>query len=132
MKVVYDHQIFAAMKYGGVARYYYELAKRVNAFEDISASIVAPLYLNRYLREGGAHVQGMRIPAVPRTGTGVRLINECITAALFRISPPDLIHETYYRPTSLAPKGCPVVITVHDMIHEKFKRDFANLDQTSA
>lgn len=132
MRVSYDHQIFSAERYGGVARYFHELAKRVNRAQDMRASIIAPLYINRYLTETGAPMRGLRVPEIPKMGVGVRVIDDLISSAAFRLSPPDLLHETYYRPKSLAPRGCPVVVTVHDMIHEKFNGSFGAADQTSA
>ncbi|MFZ5560839.1 MAG: glycosyltransferase family 4 protein [Pseudomonadota bacterium] len=44
---------------------------------------------------------------------------------------PGVIHETYYSDRSSAPKGCPVVITVHDMIPELFASEFSWKDSTS-
>ena len=129
--IAYDHQVFGFQQYGGVSRYFYELAKRVGASEGFSASIVAPLYVNRYLGEGGVAVKGFRIPVIPGTGRLIGLANRCIAPAMLRSVHPDVVHETYYRRTSSAPNGCPVVITVHDMIHEKFKSNFGTADRTS-
>jgi glycosyltransferase involved in cell wall biosynthesis len=134
LNVTYDHQVFGFQEYGGVSKYFYELARRVAATEGFAASIAAPLYVNRYVRDAEARfkVRGLRIPLVPKTGRLVRTANHRMSQVLFAISRPDLVHETYYQKTAAAPKGCPVVITVHDMIHDKFKGDFKHDDPTSA
>jgi glycosyltransferase involved in cell wall biosynthesis len=42
-----------------------------------------------------------------------------------------LMHATYYQERRSAPKGTPLVITVHDMIHEIFPEYFGLADPTS-
>ena len=41
-----------------------------------------------------------------------------------------MIHETYYSRININYRRCPVILTVYDMIHEKFKEDFSNSDNT--
>ncbi len=94
--------------------------------------MVAPLYVNRYLEEGGVKVIGFRVRQIPKTNRIINATNQLISSAIFKIFPPDILHETYYQRVSLAPKGCPVVVTVYDMIHEKFGAESKPLDQTSA
>jgi glycosyltransferase involved in cell wall biosynthesis len=132
ISVAYDHQVFTLQQYGGVSRYFYELAKRVSAAQDFTASIVAPLHVNKYLAEGGVDVAGFRIPVIRGAGRIARLANRVLSPALLKFSRPDVLHETYYNKESIAPRGCPIVITVYDMIHEKSKDHFDNSDQTSA
>ncbi len=129
--VAYDHQVFSWQEYGGISRYFYELAGRVNAFDGFSASIVAPLYVNRYLKNGGMRAKGMYLPPLSRGVRAVEFINRRLESAWLRIRRPDVLHETYYPATSSAPKGCPIVITVHDMIQEKFSAAFGLNDETS-
>jgi glycosyltransferase involved in cell wall biosynthesis len=130
--VVYDHQVFSWQEYGGISRYFYELAGRVNAVEGFSASIVAPLYVNRYLKNGGMRATGMYLPPLSRGTRAVEFVNHHLESAWLKIRRPDVFHETYYPARSSAPKGCPVVVTVHDMIQEKFSAAFGLSDETSA
>jgi glycosyltransferase involved in cell wall biosynthesis len=132
IRVVYDHQVFGFQEYGGVSRYFYELAKRVAATDGFSASIVAPLHVNRYLGGGGARVNGVRVPLVPVISRLAGAANRMIAPALIRALRPSVVHETYFQKTSPAPKGCPVVLTVYDMIHEKFAGFVGLTDRTSA
>jgi glycosyltransferase involved in cell wall biosynthesis len=43
---------------------------------------------------------------------------------------PDIVHETYYSAWSSAPSKSKVVLTVYDMIHERFPENFSVLDPT--
>jgi glycosyltransferase involved in cell wall biosynthesis len=131
INVIYDHQIFSVQEYGGISRYFYELAKRVNSSEDFSASVVAPLHVNRYLGAGGAGVKGIRIPSLRRGVRALEAANHRIGSTLSRMSRPDVFHETYYPENSSAPKDCPVVVTVHDMIPERLSEVFGKNDKTS-
>jgi len=129
--VIYDHQIFSVQEYGGISRYFYELAKRVNSSAGFSASVVAPLHVNRYLDGGGVDVKGIRIPSLRRGVRAMEAINHHIGSALSRMSRPDVFHETYYPEDSSAPMDCPVVVTVHDMIPERLSGVFGKNDETS-
>lgn len=131
LRVVYDHQIFSWQKFGGISRYYYELAKRVGGADDFSASVIAPLYVNDYLAEGGVDVLGLNIPKVRRTERAVIALNRLASSLPVRASRPDLLHETYYAPRLSKPRGCLGVVTVFDMIHEKFSSDISTRDKTS-
>lgn len=132
MKVVFDDQVFCWQEFGGVSRYFYELAKRVANAENFSASVVAPLYVNRYLAEGGISVKGLHIPKARNSGRIISALNGLVAPALIRSEHPDVLHETYYyRRRSLAPRGCATVVTVFDMTHEKFPDYFLVRDRTS-
>ena len=39
MKILYDHQIFTAQKYGGISRYYCELYSHISQVPDIKPKI---------------------------------------------------------------------------------------------
>ncbi|MDT8375601.1 MAG: glycosyltransferase family 1 protein [Mariprofundaceae bacterium] len=131
-KVVYDDQVFCWQEFGGISRYFYELARRVGSAEGFSASVLAPLHVNNYLAEGGVTVKGAQIPKIRNSGRIISALNSLLMPGLIRAEKPDLLHEThYYRRRSLAPPGCPVVLTVFDMIHERFPDSFLTRDRTS-
>jgi glycosyltransferase involved in cell wall biosynthesis len=131
INVIYDYQVFSQQRYGGISRYYYEVAQRVANAPEFTASVVAPLYINEYLKYGRVHVKGVAIPTLPKTGRLIRTLNRIITPFVMRGLHPDLVHETYYSFQTAAPRGCPKVVTVYDMIHEKFPDLFPSNDKTS-
>lgn len=131
MNIVYDHQIFGWQKYGGISRYFYELANRVVLAEGFSASIIAPLHVSSYLAGGAVPVRGIQVPKVRNSGRILSALNGLVSPPFIRRAMPDLLHETYYSRRTLAPKGCPKVLTVFDMTHEKFPGSFLSRDDTS-
>lgn len=123
--VIYDYQTFLEQKYGGISRYFYELATRVNKTSAFSAKILAPAYINQYLRNVEPDLLfGVPVPPVYRTVRLRTAINQEISKFLLNRSCPDLVHETYYLSERLAPKRSQIVVTIHDMIHEKFSDTF--------
>ena len=47
MKILFDDHIFRAQIYGGIARYYYELSKKLTQFGN-DVKIISPLYKCKY------------------------------------------------------------------------------------
>ncbi|MGI8509593.1 MAG: glycosyltransferase family 4 protein, partial [Gemmatimonadaceae bacterium] len=125
MRIAYDHQIFSLQPYGGISRYFVELASRVASDPDFGVRIVAPMHLNQLLRSNDAvPVRGTYVPHFRGTGV-LRLLSNSIASRLHLLTAGvDLIHETYYTRERIAPRGIPTVVTVFDMIHERFPQSF--------
>lgn len=123
--VVYDHQTFVAQEFGGISRYFCELASRVHGLDDFKAKVVAPLHLNAYLPDCAVPKAAVRLNGKFRgRGRLCQAVNAVLSPALTRMSRPSLIHRTYY---DLQPRmgEVPVVLSVFDMIHELFPEHFA-------
>jgi glycosyltransferase involved in cell wall biosynthesis len=120
MRVVYDYQAFNMQKCGGISRYIYEIATGLSD-RAISSTILAPLHINDYLaNDQQGLVRGRRRLDIPRTKRAIGYLNARISQlALARLA-PNILHETYYSRIHLAPPGCQTVLTVYDMIHERF------------
>ncbi|TRZ56746.1 MAG: glycosyltransferase family 1 protein [Rhodocyclaceae bacterium] len=133
MRIAYDHQIFGWQDYGGISRYFYELAREMATTCRQQVKIIAPLYVNRYLDRAPAALQvfGTASPCLPKSGRFYRFVNALIAAPLLRRFRPDIVHETYYASTGVAPRGAKVVLTVFDMIHERFKESISAFDPVS-
>ncbi len=119
--------------FGGISRYFVELANNISSTPGVSVGVISPLYINAYLADSSnrVRVMGQRVPEVRRTGRIYRTINNLLTPLWMRHFQPDLVHETYYSRCRLAPKGTKLVLTVHDMIHERFSESFPPGDATS-
>jgi len=130
MRIVFDHQIFSSQAVGGVSRYFVETCRRLNRIEGVSAEIVAPLHYNRYLAEEGSP-KHLRIREFPKAYRFIQPIDQLISRRAIAKMRPDLVHETYYQFTSVAPHNCPTVITAYDVIHEKYHSDFRVRDNTT-
>ncbi len=122
--VVYDHQIFSLQKFGGVSRYFCEIAWRIQQQHGWHSRVVAPVHFNRYLADSGISTLGLYAPLpLPRLGKLYDRFNGFLTPFLLPRSGADVIHQTYYsaRPSAMR---APLVVTVFDMIHELFPRYF--------
>ena len=130
-KILIDYQIFSQQAYGGVSRYFSEIAWRINRINGCSVRIFCPLYINKYLNSlDRSIVRGLFISRLPNTGRMRMLVN----ALLFHLynhtcNDFDIIHETqfYSRPV----RNKISVITVYDMIHEFLPAFFNINDKTS-
>ena len=140
MKIAYDSQIFCAQVYGGVSRYFCEIAPRIAKIQGVQVSITAPMHLNAYL----AHVppgivSGFRAPDTDRfqTSRGVNYPRLALRGLgllmgdwMLRAMKPDIVHETYFSPYRLGSRRARRVLTIYDMIHEKFASSFPHADKT--
>jgi glycosyltransferase involved in cell wall biosynthesis len=132
MLVTFDHSAFSLQPYGGVARYFAELAQRLDGREGCGVRVLAPVYQNHYLRQiGGRLVTGAYLPPIAHTGRLRRAVNEALTRRLLRRYGTDILHETYYRSGRVAPERVRTVLTVYDMIHERLPEYFPPGDPTA-
>jgi glycosyltransferase involved in cell wall biosynthesis len=123
--IVYDYQAFFLQKYGGISRYFYELASRIPQTERFNTRVIAPAYINQYLKKlNPDYLTGNFVPPIHRTVRIRTTINRELTRLALSLFRPNLVHETYYSSKRLAAKKAVVVTTVHDMIHEKFPEFF--------
>lgn len=124
MKILYDDQIFATQRYGGISRYIVEIAERASRQNDVLVS--AGMHLNRYL---GASTRLRRTGMRSEIEKAWRIrdkVNQAWTACASHRFQPDVVHETYYRARRLHPGRAKVVVTIHDMIHELFPGEAAD------
>ena len=92
MKIAYDHQIFGWQKYGGISRYFFELASNIAASRTADVTVVSPIFVNSYLQSAsnGLRVIGGKVPAIRRSGRLFRAANQLLAPALMRNLSPTL------------------------------------------
>lgn len=134
MRIAYDYQIFGWQVYGGISRYFYELAKGVSGVPGQDVSVVSPLCVNHYLesRPPSLKVIGLHVRPLPRGGRIYRVFNSLLARPIFAAINPAIVHETYYARRRTAPRRAATVLTVFDMVHEKFSGQYSRFDPTSA
>jgi glycosyltransferase involved in cell wall biosynthesis len=122
IKVAYDYQIFSLQIYGGVSRYFVNLALALAENPEFQIEIEAGLYINKLIHSTNSPIiNGTKINYIPNLNRAIMIFNYWSSNLKFRIDRPDIIHGTYYqKPVSFLNKSYRV-ITVHDMIHEKFR-----------
>jgi glycosyltransferase involved in cell wall biosynthesis len=132
VRIIYDHQIFGWQEYGGVSRYFVEIAKRLQASDEYEVEILSPLFVNQYLKNDPTlRVRGRYVHQLPKATQIIQVINAGLVRRMLHNNPPDIVHETYYLDRRLAPSRTKTVVTVYDMTHEKFPHFFHSLDKTS-
>jgi glycosyltransferase involved in cell wall biosynthesis len=147
MKVLYDHQIFEAQEYGGISKYFSELIR-----SNPLASLALEFSDNAYIREderytvdlrkkdyyldrflGGLRFKGKsRLFSYYQQYTGRRRqCNKDASIEALKAADFEVFHPTYYDPYFLERIGeRPFVLTIYDMIHEKYPEMF-NMDDVT-
>ena len=129
MKIIFDHQIFTQQSYGGISRYFVRLMQGLIALGH-QADVIAPLHCNRYLKDlSPERVHGVELERFPpKTSRLIMAANIQLSKLKMRGTCPDVLHETYYGAQPLCSSAKGRVITVYDMIHEKYAANFSTKD----
>ena len=119
----YDHQIFSMQTYGGVSRYWLELLRALGRSADKPVVLFTGLHFSQFpLSELNPEVRllGARLPFTPPRGSKyLRMASGLVCRQVLKYFKPKIYHPTYYDFIE-SPNSCGRVVTVHDMIHEKF------------
>lgn len=133
MRIAFDQQVFLLQEFGGISRYVCSLAEALVRVPNTEARIFAPLHFNGHLQQAPKQlVFGWRAPHIPKTFRLVRSVSELIARQAMVRFGPDVVHETYFAADSVAPRGTPRVITVYDMIAERYPAMFPGTEFTAA
>jgi glycosyltransferase involved in cell wall biosynthesis len=133
LRVAFDQQAFVLQEYGGISRYLCNLAKSFTQMDGVDTRIFAPLHFNRNLADMHGIAGGGRL--LPKVNTKVfRMVMET-SKYLARLGisryQPDILHETYYSKDDYRPHGAKRVLTVYDLIHERYGDMFENSEGTT-
>lgn len=130
MKILYDFQAYFIQKYGGLSRYHTELIKFIDKLNlaEIRLPIINSNNIYRYevkqfMPESNYADNLIQYLFKNKIKGGYRLAlnnNKKNTKQLLRENKFDVFHPTYYDPYFIKHCKRPYVITVHDLIHERF------------
>lgn len=129
IKVLFDHEIFSEQRFGGISRYFANLASEMNKGKTIRIKISVLYCKNYYLS---------KFPQLFNNSIGRWLLrkepkryywNKKFSKIVLKNSNFDIFHSTYYHTYSLPYNKKPLVITVHDMIHENNPEMYINSDE---
>jgi glycosyltransferase involved in cell wall biosynthesis len=132
MTIRYDYQIFCEQPYGGISRYYYELIYRLQQKPGIHIQLDILSADNIFLEQlkGKNFWNDLQFKGKKDLN---RLLSNAYDSFAARMQPFDVFHPTYYSKTSLNRKaGKPMVITIHDMIDERFHQGQASYENIIA
>lgn len=131
MKVLYDHQSFSGAKYGGVARYFYDLMYNLKYEQGIDIELALQFSNNDYLKNGDIKnvIPFSFFLGYAKTNMLFSHINRLNSAVQIARQNYDVFHPTYFKDYFLPfLRKKPFVITHHDVIPEKFSTQYAGLD----
>jgi len=130
--IVFDSQIFALQPFGGISRYVCALAEQLVKRDGVDAQIWAPLHLNHYLRalkaSANVAVRGMYFPSIPRLAGSLTALNQVLFPLYASGQHLDIVHETYFSANPPYKGRAARVLTVYDLIHERFPQSFLPSD----
>lgn len=132
MKILYDHSVFQFQRYGGISRYFYELITRLSTKDNTNLSLFQGFHVNEYdfsdYKQYFDSYQGYKwkykIPAPRYMALLFALPNKILFDNYIHSSKIDIYHPTYYRTCLEKYNSSPMVLTVHDMIHELYPEQF--------
>lgn len=131
MKILYDHQAISLHRYGGISRYFHEIANRIAEIPGNEVEVFSPLYVNEYFKQSGTvKPTGMYVPHIPRSLRIIRTIDNLASISLKFRKNVDIFHETYYTYSDFKPGSAKRVVTVYDMVHERLPGCFRKEDDT--
>ena len=128
LSIAFDHQIFDLQRYGGVSRYFVEIAKELALVPSCRVAIYAPLHINEYLRAVRPPVQStaLYVGGIPKSRRLAHGLNSMLMTPMLAYRKPDIVHRTYYAAGQPVVKGARSVITVYDLIHERMGSGMAH------
>lgn len=131
MKIAFDFQAFTLQRYGGISRYFTTLAEVFHQ-QGEEVKVLAGLHQNQYLQRTSKEIViGVGMEGFPaKSGSVFRIANHCFSQWNQSLLRPDIVHETYYSALPKLRSKVPRVLTVYDMIHERFPADFFRFDRT--
>jgi glycosyltransferase involved in cell wall biosynthesis len=128
MKILYDQQIFSFQDYGGISRYFYELAKYIKRTKNevlVDGKYSNNIFLSKLKKNIINVLPGFNFPY---KNIVLFYLNNYFGDRFLNNNKFDILHVTYYHPYFLNKlKGTPYVITVYDMIPELFTKKFKGL-----
>ena len=121
-KILFDHSIFLHQNNGGISKYISQVNKKLQNFEIVS-KIYSPLSINENLsKKNSNEVFYLKLKKIPKFFRKFFFhINDNLFLIYMFFFKPDLIHFSYYNNQLEAKIKIPYVITVYDLIHEKYK-----------
>lgn len=153
MRLLLDYQVFTNQQYGGISKYFCEILhyfpKEVSAEIALKYSDNVHLKSNKISREikdifdpGKAFLGGVEFPGKgrlfkiakslwPERFDTPETLNQNLAIEFLKKCSFDIFHPTYYDDYFMDYIGRkPFVITIHDMIYEKFPEFFPLADKT--
>jgi len=118
MKITFDYSAFLFQRYGGVSRYFVNLAKYLDKTHQ--CKIIAPISVNNYIHEIDNCVFNLiKIKKIPKFSRKLLTNLSFFLSMLYmKCWKPDIIHKTYFNDHSYKVKNAKTILNVWDLSHE--------------
>lgn len=126
IRILFDHEIFSEQRYGGISRYFANLASEMNKDRLLSVKIAVLYVKNYYISKTKQPLDNFWGRWFLRKPHKRYYWNKKYSKSLLKKGNYDIFHATYYDTYSLACNRKPLVVTVHDMIYENSPEMFAD------
>ena len=128
MRIAFDEQVFLLQEYGGISRYLCSLVREFSARSEVQACVFAPLHFNRNLESLEQSLcSGRRLPRLhPKLNRLVMMAGKALARREISRFKPHIVHETYFSEDDFRPNSARRVLTVYDLIHERYPDLFIN------
>ena len=117
MKVFFDHQIFSSQVFGGISRYHIQLIKYLGIEWELPLFCSNNFYVKELMKIPGF------FPCTDFKGKNriLERINRIKAISTLKKGNFDIFHPTFYESYALSYlKDKPMVLTLHDMTHDRF------------
>lgn len=121
VKVLFEHSIFLHQKVGGISNYILKLNENLE-HNKIEASIISFISINKKLEKNKNQITLLKFKKIPKFCRKLFFyINDCFFLIYSRFFKPNIIHFSYYNNNLIKFLKIPYVLTVYDLISEKYQ-----------
>ena len=120
-RVIFDWQVFAEQKYGGVSHYFFELMRALERRGNWTPVVAPGIHVCPLPAEVETVGFKVRIPAFPHRVRALRIANRMLHGSTVGRHNVAVYHPTWYDSTTLDRFAhLPMVLTIHDLIPERW------------
>lgn len=123
--VLIDHQKFSTQRYGGISRYFANIIQGINHTDNITYRLGVMHARNHYIQHEPLPLKNKFSDLVlNRNERYDYRLNQFYCQRLLQKGDFDVFHPTYYDPYYIKHLKKPLVVTIHDMTHERVPEYF--------
>lgn len=132
MNVLYDHQCFTGLTYGGVSRYFFDLMSSFSSRSDVEFELSLRLSNNEYLSKASfsRHIPYRQLAHLRNVNRAASLFNRLYSQQRIKAGQYDVFHPTYYHRYFLKSiNQKPFVVTFHDATSERYGKLYPDVGE---
>ena len=121
IKILFEHSIFLHQKNGGISNYIIKINEKLKNY-NVDTKIISLISINNFLNNFKVKKNVIfRLKIIPKfCRKFFFLLNDLFFLIYSKLSKPDLVHFSYYNNNLIKFLKVPYVLTVYDLINERF------------